>query len=560
MKFNERKRTNDDQDKTDDLRKRLCTNDRISLTTSQNLISTEVYPGHGKRSLTPVGKLGTSISKIPGGKWFSGRHGNFPGINQKTSDATKKPRDDQNNNRNRVSTTKESACGRQSFKPSKTGETVSRYLDSQNHATTTPKPMSYTYLRNLCDDQVPPEDASSKLSEHEQLQRFEALLQEHEIRYDLMKLIISVVYKVCQSRIPTHLNKIIGILSMVRFWSTLGKFIVELETKNECLSDPHVSSVLKHLCGILSISLKRLPHLFSCIPLPQLQSAVKHFKENGNFPIDSTVDSLLMDVTGRCELVKKGIREKGQVQAEPPDDFRTLSVFPTEEDIFKKGKPFLRENIVKKPFSSVNQYLDIHFRLLKEDSLAGLRNGIRELQKSYRQQQYGQAAVDSLSKSSKAKPQNDVIVYNDVNINEQVQATNRQVNTKGIIYNVAFNPKDPSIKRINWTRSKRLLPGSLVCLISTDFYKVYFATVQNRSPDMLSEGYVQLCFEGNEYPGYDDMRGKYRMVESSSAYFVAYRHILERLQDMNEETMPFKNYIVFCEHEIDKVIQNKPSM
>jgi hypothetical protein len=267
-----------------------------------------------------------------------------------------------------------------------------------------------------------------------------------------------------------------------------------------------------------------------------------------------------MDVTGRCELVKKGIREKGQVQAEPPDDFRTLSVFPTEEDIFKKGKPFLRENIVKKPFSSVNQYLDIHFRLLKEDSLAGLRNGIRELQKSYRQQQYGQAAVDSLSKSSKAKPQNDVIVYNDVNINEQVQVTNRQVNTKGIIYNVAFNPKDPSIKRINWTRSKRLLPGSLVCLISTDFYKVYFATVQNRSPDMLSEGYVQLCFEGNEYPGYDDMRGKYRMVESSSAYFVAYRHILERLQDMNEETMPFKNYIVFCEHEIDKVIQNKPSM
>lgn len=98
MKFNGEKRTNDDQDKTDDLRKRLCTNDRISLTTSQNLISTEVYPGHGKRSLTPVGKLGTSISKIPGGEWFSGRHGNFPGINQKTSDATKKPRDDQNNN------------------------------------------------------------------------------------------------------------------------------------------------------------------------------------------------------------------------------------------------------------------------------------------------------------------------------------------------------------------------------------------------------------------------------------------------------------------------------
>jgi hypothetical protein len=50
------------------------------------------------------------------------------------------------------------------------------------------------------------------------------------------------------------------------------------------------------------------------------------------------------------------------------------------------------------------------------------------------------------------------------------------------------------------------------------------------------------------------MQERYHMVESSSAYFVAYRHILERLQDTNEETMPFKNYIVFCEHEIDKVM------
>ncbi len=526
MQTNEsRKRAYDDQDKNDDLRKKICNNNRISLTTSKNL--------------------------------FPGRLENFE---------TKKPYDNQNNNpkklmffdndRNQAFSTQESR--RQSVKSFKIGEAMSRNLDCQNNAATTLKPMSFTCLKSLCDEQVPPEVASSRLCEHAQLQRFEALLQENEIRYDLMKLIIHVIYKVYHSRMPTHVNKILGILNKVQFWSTLSRFIVELETRKECLTDPNVSSILKHLCEILSISIERLPHLYSRIPLPQLQSTVSFFKENGKVPIDCTIDSLLTDVAGKYELVKREIREKKQSQAEPPDDFRSLSVFPTTEDILKKGKPFLRENVVKKPFSSVDQYLDINFRLLKEDSLAGLRNGIRNLRKSYQQQQYGQAAVNSLSKSSNDGSQKDVIVYHDVMIKEPVWATNRR---PGIVYNVVFNSEHPSIKRMNWARSKRLLFGSLVCLISADF-EVHFATVQDRNPDMLKEGFIQLCFEGNECPGYNyDMQETYRMVESNSAYFVAYRHVLQRLQDINEETMPFKNYIVFCEHQIDKVTQHhKPKM
>ena len=538
-----RKRAYDDQDKNDDLGKRLCNNNRTSSTTSKNL-----FPAVA------------SISKIPENKWSPGRYKNSK---SRKFVETKKPCYNQNNNPkklkffhndwNQASTTQQSR--RQSFKSFKTGETMSRNLDCQNNATlTTPKPMSFTCLKNLCDDQVPPEDASSRLCEHAQLQRFEALLQENEIRYDLMKLIIHVIYKVCQSRMPTHVNIILGVLNKVQFWSTLGRFIVELETRKECLTDPNVSSILKHLCEILSISIERLPYLYSWIPLHQLQSAVSFLKENGKVPIDCTIDSLLTDVAGKCELVKKGIREKEQSQAEPPDNFRLLSVFPTTEDIFKKGKPFLRENIVKKPFSSVDQYLDIHFRLLKEDSLAGLRNGIWNLRKSYQQQQYGQAAVNSLSKSSNDRSQKDIIVYHDVMIKEPVWATNRRVHTTGIVYNVVFNSEHPSIKRMNWARSKRLKFGSLVCLISADFKKVHFATVQDRDADMLKEGFIQLCFEGNDCPGDNgDMQEKYRMVESNSAYFVAYRHILQRLQDINEKTMPFKNYIVFCEHEIDKV-------
>ena len=538
------KRPYEDQDKNHNVRKRLCGNhdNRMSSTTSQNLFS-------------PVYQSGASTR-------------NIREINRSKKCKIEKPRNNQNNSpkpvkslsihRNQASTTHERS--RQSAKLFKTGETnMNEDFNSQSHATTSPKPMCYTHLKELCDDQVPAEEASSKLSEHAQLERFEALLQENEIRYDLMKLIIHAIYKVFQSRILVHSNKILGILSKVHFWSTLGKFIVELETRKECLADSDVSSLLKHICKILSISLERVPHLFSRIPLHQLQSAVSCLKESRNVSIDCIVDKLLKDVTSKCELVKKSIREKGESHVEPPDDFRNLSVFPTVEDIFNKKSPFLRENIVNKPFSSVNQYLDIHFRLLKEDSLAGLRKGIQDLHRNYRRQQYGQAAVETLSKSSNDRPQNDVIVYNNVTINEPV--TKRQVGTNGIVYNVAFNSKHPSIKRVNWKRSKRLMFGSLVCLISNDFNKVHFATVQDRNPDMLAEGCIQLCFEGIEVPGYgyENIQEEYRMVESNSAYFVAYRHILQRLQNISEETMPFNKYIVFCEHHIDKVMYYKPS-
>ena len=515
---------------------------------------------HEIRSFTPAGKSKPSSSETITKKLPSEQISRKKQRSNSFSSGARIARDDLDNNRNpkksrlycdRNLPSTTLGSGRKCSKPLKSGETVVRNSISQyDTATATTFPMSYTCLKKLCDDQVSAEDASSRLSENAQLQRFEALLQQNEIRYDLMKLVISVIFKVCQSRVPTHLNVILGILNKVRFWFILSSFLVELEIKEEFLKDHDASSIIKHLCQIFITSLDRLPRLYSSIPVHQLQQAVNICKENEHVSLESTVDSLLKEVKDKCEFVRKGFRENNQV--EPPDDFRKLSVFPTREDIFKKSKPFLRENIIKKPFSSVDQYLDIHFRLLKEDSLAGLRKGCQDLQKRYKQQQYSKAAVGG--SSSNARQQNDVIVYSDVVINEQVMANNRRGNSKGIVFNVQFNSKHSSIKRINWVRSRRLMYGSLVCLISTDFKIVYFATVQDRNPDMLKEGFVQLCFEGHGHPGYDDMQEKYHMVESSSAYFVAYRHILERLQHMREETMPFKNYIVLCKREVDKVI------
>ena len=64
---------------------------------------------------------------------------------------------------------------------------------------------------------------------------------------------------------------------------------------------------------------------------------------------------------------------------DPPDNFRWLSVVPTQEDILHEGRPFLRKNKIDGSYNDVEHYLDVQFRLLQEDFVRPLRQGIAQL-------------------------------------------------------------------------------------------------------------------------------------------------------------------------------------
>jgi len=73
----------------------------------------------------------------------------------------------------------------------------------------------------------------------------------------------------------------------------------------------------------------------------------------------------------------------------PPNNFRRLTVNPTKEDL-NDLKPFLRPIVKKGYFMSEDHYLDVNFRLLKEDFCRDLKEGILE----YRR--YNNRALKSL--------------------------------------------------------------------------------------------------------------------------------------------------------------------
>lgn len=51
-------------------------------------------------------------------------------------------------------------------------------------------------------------------------------------------------------------------------------------------------------------------------------------------------------------------------------------MIPTVYDLIEMDDPFLMPNIINKPFNNDEHYLDVHFRLLREDMIGDLREGL----------------------------------------------------------------------------------------------------------------------------------------------------------------------------------------
>lgn len=58
--------------------------------------------------------------------------------------------------------------------------------------------------------------------------------------------------------------------------------------------------------------------------------------------------------------------------------YTNLNIFPTKQDISTYETCHIEPNIVDGAYSSVGHYLDIQFRLLREDLYGPLREGISE--------------------------------------------------------------------------------------------------------------------------------------------------------------------------------------
>ncbi|KAK0419938.1 hypothetical protein QR680_014416 [Steinernema hermaphroditum] len=212
---------------------------------------------------------------------------------------------------------------------------------------------------------------------------------------------------------------------------------------------------------------------------------------------------------------KKRRKKVEDVLEPPPEDFRTISVVPTKEDMLVIDRPYLRKNITKGHYDNGDHYLDVQFRLLREDFLDPLRSG-----------------VNSYRSAAGTRGKGDVYVYENVKIG--FPELDKKMGE--MVFRVQFKPRH----RCRWIR--QMIFGSLVVLSKDGFEQDFiFGTVAIRELRDLQKGIVKLLL-----PRMDDVdhAAGYRMIESS-AYYEAYHHVLRGLQTFAPgEDIPFHKYLV----------------
>ena len=208
----------------------------------------------------------------------------------------------------------------------------------------------------------------------------------------------------------------------------------------------------------------------------------------------------------------------------PPDDYRSIPVFPTREDIFPDKPPFLRKNIIRGRYTDVTHYLDVQFRLLREDYIAPIRDGVLEA-----------TGQEERSRS--------------IHVYQNVRVVGRFLDQKsgGLLHRIQFDVS--RMRRVNWEHSKRFKYGSLYCLFIDNQSTMYFVTITERNAKDLEIGFLNVKFFDENLAESIDFQQQFFMVESP-AYFESYRHVLEGLQNFNKDNLPFQQYLVECNADV----------
>ncbi|XP_014216560.1 NFX1-type zinc finger-containing protein 1-like [Copidosoma floridanum] len=294
---------------------------------------------------------------------------------------------------------------------------------------------------------------------------------------------------------------------VTRFWSNLIEFFQKVNELMPLTASNKLTSVLKKIEAIIS-----------SIEISQKYNITDKVKDG----ISSMKNDLEKEIE-RIESKMTDEKKREENEPEPPQSFRTLSVIPTVEDLFNE-ELFLRACKVKDAYDSVDQYLDIQFRLLREDFVRPLRNGIKE---------YLQGAPKHRN--------NDLRVYKNAKL---IHSEAKALDTDIQLY---FGKLD----FVDWKHSKRLTYGGLLLLSKDNFKTIIFATVGNRDEKDLVAGYIKIvpCMGNSIGP---DMYNCNLVLLESKIYFEPYFAVLTAMQRIDEKNFPMQNYFIKNQTDLEK--------
>ncbi|XP_013381835.1 NFX1-type zinc finger-containing protein 1-like [Lingula anatina] len=370
---------------------------------------------------------------------------------------------------------------------------------------------------------------------------FRELLSSDSLKPDWIQLVLALLTKACTcSSSPQLLIQLLNIVKDSKFLSVhLVMYIGQMGLESSVYRQEEFKEPIKEMLKIFRELLIRLPQAAVATvlgPLSMLRSTIIRLQVNSDI-IDEDIELQLAEVNSLSEAILKTEQEGGagcdmavaSDDQPPSDDFRNVPIFPTHDDINLKEEPFLRANKTHGRYQDVNHYLDVQFRLLREDFVRPLREGITKF-----------SNLGSINRRDERLQ--DIRIYHDVYVVNPVCTIN------GLVYRIRFAVS--KLKGVRWESTKRLIFGSLVCLSQDRFKTLLFATVANRNPKDLAKGFLELRFEQRRGEVHRISPATSFIMAETTAYFEACRHVLFGLQTIEEDEFPLKRYIVHCENEV----------
>lgn len=336
----------------------------------------------------------------------------------------------------------------------------------------------------------------------------------------LIDNILALIIRACNcnsSHYRQLLNELLNNLCQSKFWKkTLLDHLAQVQLANEVdlklkSNQNVIRELLINVIVIITEILRSLEYhaksvltmktiLYNILDMPIIKNFVYNDEINQRQSALTTIWHDVVDKKSLSSFVNetRSLVNKNRLDRPPPNSFRALGIFPSENEILSSEKPYLRANIVSGSYDSVEHYLDVQFRLLREDYIEPLRQGI-----GY----YLNPASNNYSKMK---------VYEKVSILMPEESKNSGM----LSYCIQFD--ESYFKHDYWEASirKRFLHGSLLCLSPDNFKTILYATVNNKNENDLRNGKLDVTFD--MFDGRVNFKEKYIMVESS-AYFEAYR-------------------------------------
>lgn len=356
---------------------------------------------------------------------------------------------------------------------------------------------------------------------------------------DWIFLLMKISAKICCTNFSESKHVLLAELTCNIFFEHLKKYIQNTPTEND-----------NYRCEKLNSFFDDCLVVFQSITTLFPKTAVEKLKEvvlacnvalNG---IKVYCDKIKINdttINDMCELLKnlKDIKLTDEVKLSeklltdsiahyitPSQNFRELTIFPTADD-FEDNKPFLRPNILKGVYQNVEHYLDVQFRLLREDFIAPLREGINL---------YIENKKNKEPKQHKKKISN-IRIYHNVKFETKGQFVQDQFG-----YVINFNKL-----KLNWETSKRFMYGSLLLFTTNEFRNFFIGIVLERNIKFLEEGKLVVELLNNAKPVYTT---SHIMVESE-VFFEPYKCSMEVLKLMNDHNFPMEKYIISASNTID---------